>query len=258
MIIYSKEEGFITSNGIKFREGQDDKIILPEVAVGVYSHHLFEHIIKDYPEFEPKAVGYMETANFDRDVYILNYKGVKITFFIAGVGGPLIAGDIEELSKSGVKKFILFGNCGVLNKKIEDCSIIIPTRGYRDEGTSQHYIPDSEYIEMNPQYIFEFEEVLDSYNMDHTKGFTWTTDAIYRETEDKKEYFKSKGCICVEMEATTIAAVCCRKNLDYFTFFYAGDNLDAIQWERRSISGLDEFEKKKIIPFLALDLATKI
>ena len=60
------------------------------------------------------------------------------------------------------------------------------------------------------------------------------------------------------MEASVIAAVCKRKKLNYFTFFYAGDNLDAIEWERRSISQETNFDKKKEVPVFALELAIKI
>ena len=48
MIRYSKEEGFIKPHGIKFRQNQDPNIILPEVAIGVFSRHLFNDIIKEF------------------------------------------------------------------------------------------------------------------------------------------------------------------------------------------------------------------
>ena len=117
MIRYSEEEGFIKPTGIRFREGQDEYIILPKVAVGVFSHHLFRDVIQ---RFSCKEVGYMKTANFERDIYILEYKGEKITFFMAGVSGPYICDDIEELHAQGVEKFIIFGNCGVLDSKIDE------------------------------------------------------------------------------------------------------------------------------------------
>lgn len=60
------------------------------------------------------------------------------------------------------------------------------------------------------------------------------------------------------METATIAATCKRKNLDYFTFYYAGDNLDSIEWEERSLSGLVELDKKKEVMFLTLELAYKL
>ena len=72
------------------------------------------------------------------------------------------------------------------------------------------------------------------------------------------EMFKKKGAICVEMEGASIAAICEYKKLNYFTFYYAGDNLDAVEWKERSISQLINFEKKTKVPFLAFELAYKI
>ena len=60
------------------------------------------------------------------------------------------------------------------------------------------------------------------------------------------------------MEGASIAAVCKYKNLDYFTFYYAGDNLDSVEWEERSITQLANFDKKTKVPILALELAYKI
>lgn len=255
MIRYSNQDGFIKPKGIKFREGQDPNIKLPKVAVAVFSRHLFEDVIQ---KFNCREVGYISCANFERNVYILTYNTIDITFFMAGVSGPWISADIEELRMQGVEKFIIFGNCGVLDSKIEDCSIIIPTKAFRDEGVSYHYVEASDEIEINPKYIDTFIEVLKEHNFDYTKGYTWTTDAFYRETKDKIKYFKDKGAICVEMEASVIAAVCKKYNLDYFTFYYAGDNLDCAEWDERSLQGLTNIDKKKLVMILALDLATKI
>ena len=255
MIKYSDEEGFIRPKGIKFREGQDEYRIFPKIAVGVFSRHLFNDVVQ---KFNCMEVGYISSANLERNVYILKYKNYEIVFFMAGVGGPLIAADIEELHAMGINKFIIFGNCGVLDKSIEDCSIIIPTKAFRDEGTSYHYVDQSDTIDMNLKYIDEFIEVLKEHNFDYTKGYTWTTDAFYRETREKIEYFKLNGAVCVEMEGSTIAAVSKRLNIDAFTFYYAGDNLDSVQWDERSLRGLTNFDKKKEVMNLALDLACKI
>ena len=48
------------------------------------------------------------------------------------------------------------------------------------------------------------------------------------------------------------------KKLNYFTFYYAGDNLDSTIWEERSLSGLSNIDKKKEVMILALELAIKI
>lgn len=96
------------------------------------------------------------------------------------------------------------------------------------------------------------------YNFKYTEGATWTIDAFYRETKEKIKRYQKKGVICVEMEGASIGAVCQYKKLNYFTFYYAGDNLDSTQWEARSISQLANFNKKTKIPILALELAYKI
>lgn len=255
MIKYGIEEPFIKPTGIRFKEWQDNKVKLPEVAIGVFSRYLFQDVVE---KFKCKEIGYINNANFERKVYILNYKDTLFTFFMAGVGGPAIAADIEELHASGVKKFIVFGNCGVLDSNIKDCSIIIPNLAYRDEGTSYHYEPESDTIELNPKYINQFIKLLNKYNFEYTIGATWTTDAFYRETTDKIKYFKNLGVKTVEMEGATIAAVCKKINVDYFTFYYAGDNLDGVEWDERSLSGLANIDKKKEVTILALEFAKSL
>ena len=255
MIKYDKSEPFIKPHGIKFREGQDPNIKLPKVAVGVFSRHLFKDIVE---KFSTKEVGYMSCANLEREIYIINYKGTILTLFMAGVSAPWIVADIEELHSQGVEKFIIFGNCGVLDSKIEDCSIIIPTLAYRDEGSSYHYVEESETIEMNPKYINEFVKILNKYKFDYVKAPTWTTDAFFRETKNKIKKYQELGVKTVEMEGASIAAVCKYWGIDYFTFYYAGDNLDSVEWDERSLSGLTNIDKKKEVTILALELATKM
>ena len=253
MIFYSNEEGFIKPQGIKNLTGiRVSSIELPHIAVGVFSEYLLKDIVK---KFKCEKAGELTEK---RPVYILKYKNMKITLFMAGISGPWISNDIEDLNVNGVDTFIIFGNCGVLDKTIEDCSIIIPNRAYRDEGTSYHYLPDSEYINLDNKYTNLFKNILKEYKFDYKEGATWTTDAFYRETKEKIQMFQGKGAVCVEMEGASIAAVCKYKNLDYFTFYYAGDNLDSVEWEERSITQLANFDKKTKVPILALELAYKI
>lgn len=253
MIRYSEEEGFIKSEGIRDRNDKRlEKVLLPKTAIGVFSIKLLESIVE---KFNCEKVGYFGGASFHRPVYVMRHNNKEFTLFNAGISGAWISSDIEDLNYNGVKKFIIFGNCGVLDKTIGDCQIIIPNKAFRDEGVSYHYLPDSESVELSTKYKNEFINILNNHSFDYVEGATWTIDAFYRETKDKIDYFRNKGAICVEMEGSVIAAVCQRKKLDYFTFYYAGDNLDSVEWERRSISQETNFEKKQIVPLLAIELA---
>ena len=114
------------------------------------------------------------------------------------------------------------------------------------------------FLELFELFSELFKEGLKEYKFSYKEGATWTIDAFYRETSDKIKMFKDKGAICVEMEGASLAAVCKYKKLNYFTFYYAGDNLDSVQWEERSIDQLSNFDKKTQVPILALELAYKI
>ena len=78
MICYSNEEGFIKAEKIKSIDGKNRIDSLPEIAIGVFSHHLYEDVISKFP-CEP--VGILSTANMERKVYKLNYKQKRILLY---------------------------------------------------------------------------------------------------------------------------------------------------------------------------------
>ena len=164
----------------------------------------------------------------------------------------------EDLIAMGSKRLILLGNCGVLDRSIEDCGVIIPTAAIRDEGTSYHYAPASDMIPVDRRYRDLFVEVLNECGYPYVEGITWTTDACYRETREKVLRRKEQGALCVEMECAGMQALCDFRKTDFFQFFYAGDNLDHSSWDPRSLSGGARLDDKTKIAFLAFELGLKI
>ena len=158
----------------------------------------------------------------------------------------------------GAKRIILLGNCGVLERSITDCGIIIPTRAIRDEGTSYHYAPAADDIQVNKKYTDLFRAILEEYGYPYVMGTTWTTDAFYRETRSKIARRKEMGAICVEMECAAMQAMCDFRGVEFFQFLYAGDNLDHSKWDPRSLSGLARLDDKEKIALLAFELARRI
>lgn len=158
----------------------------------------------------------------------------------------------------GVQKVVIFGTCGVLDSRIEDCSIIIPDRVLRDEGTSYHYAPPSDEIEVNQKSMKMFTELLDELHVKYTVGKTWTTDSFYRETPEKVKRRKAAGCICVDMECSANAAVCDFRGKKLLQFFYAADNLDAEEWDSRSLANHSRMEDKNRIAAIALEAAVRM
>lgn len=228
---------------------------LPEIAVSCFSRHLFEEVLSF---FQPERICGVGGANGKAPVYAVDYRGRCIAFYESRVGEPACIGDFEDLIAMGLKKLILFGNCGVLDRSIEDCGIIIPTRAIRDEGSSYHYAAAADFIDVNRKYRDVFHQVLADCGCPYVEGTTWTTDAPYRETAEKVRRRKAQGAICVEMECAGMQAVADFRGVDFFQFFYAGDNLDHSQWQPRSLSGYVRLDDKSKIALLAFELAAKL
>ena len=227
----------------------------PETVVSVFSHQLFDAIVRFLG-------GTVIAESHDVDgvwpVYEVNYKGKRFAFFKGRLGGPACVGAFEDVMAFGGKRIILLGNCGVLDKNIKDCGIIIPTKAIRDEGTSYHYAPAGDTIEVNTKYTEEFKQILEEFGYPYVEGVTWTTDAFYRETPQKIESRKKMGAICVEMECASMQAFCNFRGIEFFQFLYAGDNLDHSSWDPRSLSGNERLDDKQKIALLVFELAYKI
>lgn len=227
----------------------------PKTVVSIFSIQLFEALV----DFLGAGV-IAESHDVDGiwPVYEANYRGKRFAFCKARLGAPACVGTFEDVIAMGAERIIVLGNCGVLDRNIKDCGIIIPTKAIRDEGTSYHYVPASDYIDVNKKYVKEFKDVLNELGYPYVEGVTWTTDAFYRETPDKIEKRKKMGAICVEMECSAMQALCDFRNVEFFQFFYAGDNLDHSSWEPRSVSGYTRLDDKQKIALLAFELAVKI
>ena len=234
---------------------------VPKVFVSCFALASFERLLKfieDESGTAPVQIGVIKAANHYTPIYRGIYQGQEIGFVCAYIGAPACVGMCEELFAMGAETVILYGNCGVLDRAIDDVAIILPTSAVRDEGTSFHYVPFSREIDLNTDYGSLFENMLIDLKIPYHKGKTWTTDAMYRETEEKVRRRKAEGCICVEMEASAMAALAKMGGKKVLQFFYAGDNLDTPVWDERSLSQHVKLDEKDKVGLIALEAALRI
>lgn len=227
----------------------------PKIAVSCFSRVTFERLVN---ELNGKVIAKSNLANMEIPIFKAMYKGVEVALFMSYVGAAGCVAVIEEVFAMGADKLILFGTCGVLDASIEDCSIIIPNKAVRDEGTSFHYAKPSDEIEVNKKYIGEFVDILKEFECRYTIGKVWTTDGIYRETRGKVNSRKQAGCLCVDMECSAVAALAEFREKEVFQFFYAADNLDNETWDARSLGNESNVLEKDRIAMLAMELAKKL
>ena len=130
-----------------------------------------------------------------------------ICFLHGGAGAPMIADTIETLIALGVEQFYLLGLCGVFDGIVEVGDIVIPNRVLSEEGTSRHYISDIEFVEtdkLRQEQVYQYFKTLQTAYLVPTV----TTDSIYRQTFKKEAYWRTQGCVGVDMESSAFLTVC--------------------------------------------------
>ncbi len=206
----------------------------PEICIGIFSDVILRELVGKY-RGEPLCE--LNTCSGNMPVYRLTAEGAEIALMLPFVGGPLAIACIEEIFPRGGKYFVFAGVAGVLHHDIADGHLIVPTAAVRDEGLSYHYLPPADEVSLEPENVEACRRALDTLGLPWTEGKTWTTDAFYRETREKMKRRKEQGCVCVEMECASLAAVAKFRGVRFAQFFWAGDNLDAPEWDERSLSG---------------------
>lgn len=227
----------------------------PQVVVSCFAHTTFARLVE---EVKASPIDNVHIAHMEIPVYEAEYRGKRIALAQSCVGAPATCAILEDLFAKGAEKAVIFGTCGVLDRNIGDCSVIIPDMAMRDEGTSFHYAPPTDEIAVNEKYRDAFIELLEEVGCSYTVGKVWTTDAAYRETRDKVNRRRESGCICVDMECSAVAALCDFRGKDALHFFYAADNLDGEKWDKRSLGNQENLLVKDRIALLAMEMAVRM
>jgi len=193
---------------------EDNVNHLPEVAVVTFMPPI--DIIKNRPDVE--IITEIRSSSSDvNPVYAVTHKNKRIAVYQTPVGGVGSVMRLEMMIAWGVKKFVFFGSCGVLDRDIADGNFLIPTAAYRDEGTSYHYMPASDYIEVKTAN--KLSAIMTELKLPHVKGKTWTTDAIFRETRNNMLKRKAEGCLTVEMECASVIAAAQFRGVKFISIF---------------------------------------
>ena len=171
------------------------------------------------------------------------------------IGGAGTVGLLEEIIVKGGRKVLAFGSCGALDRNLLEGHFVLPTEAYRDEGVSYHYMPESDYVTVKT--VNRLSEIFDDMRLPYIRAKTWTTDALYRETEKNMKLRKAEGCITVEMECASIMALSEFRKIDAYRFLYVEDNLDALEWEARNMGKISKNEYEKYLN-IAIEIASRL
>ncbi|MGN1048407.1 MAG: nucleoside phosphorylase [Eubacteriales bacterium] len=224
----------------------------PDTVITAFSREYSELLFSSYGM---QQISRMVAGGIEIPVFKFQYKGKDIAFYQTLLGGAASGGLLEEIIAKGGKNVLFFGSCGSLDRHVTGGNIIVPDFAYRDEGTSYHYAPPSDYIEIKT--AGRLAEIFDEIGVSYHKTKTWTTDAFYRETVNNMEARKKEGCSVVEMECASVMAIGNFRNVNVYQFLYTADCLDGNEWNTGLLGKMPDDLFKSIMR-IALETAVRL
>jgi len=157
------------------------------------------------------------------------------------LGAPMATIQLERLIQLGVRNFIVLGIAGSLREGVEIGDVVVGDRAVRDEGTSYHYLPPSDYAWPSPTLTQRLAGHLSGHLAGIRRplhlGGTWTTDAIFRETLLEVRALADEGILTVEMEASALFSVARFRGVEIAAAFVVSDLVHRPDWERGQEGG---------------------
>lgn len=145
-------------------------------------------------------------ACYHTKLYNFEYEGIEFGIIGCVVGASFAVLIAEEMFVSGCQLLISVTSSGVIVSRQKPPYFVLIERALRDEGTSYHYLPPSDYSNLNKELSEMLMEAFSKSSIPVNRGASWTTDAPFRETEFAVEYAISQGILAVEMEAAALYA----------------------------------------------------
>lgn len=104
--------------------------------------------------------------------------------------------------------------------------------------------PSSREIHADEEVVKVIEDVFREHSVDYYIGKTWTSDAIFRETEELVERRRSEECSTVEMEASALISVSDFREIKFGQILAFGDDVSGEEWDERKESKSHNNEDK--------------
>ena len=150
-------------------------------------------------------------ACYHTELYEFDYEGERFGIIGCAVGASFAVLLAEQLFVSGCRFLISITSAGLIVAQGPTPYFVVIERALRDEGTSYHYLPPSEFSEANSALVDAAMMAMHDRGLSVYRGAAWTTDAPFRETEGAIERCRERGILAVEMEAAALYAFACAR-----------------------------------------------
>jgi len=176
---------------------------VPEYCVITFFGDVIKRMLS---EGRLKKVSEFKTCTVVLPIYETEFDGKLIGIVQGYLGAAGSGAQLEQLIAMGFKKFIVCGAAGVLKKDIQVGHLIVPYSAIRDEGLSYHYLKPSREVVCSKSALQCITKYLKVNEIPFIEAKTWTTDAFYRETDDKIE-LRVVNIICINSLSLNITII---------------------------------------------------
>ena len=150
--------------------------------------------------------------------------------------GPVVGASyatilLETLIAWGAQEILFLGYCGAISSDVAIGDIIIPTASIIDEGVSKHYGADGSMSYASEIMVDNVREALVASNLSFKEGIIWTTDALFRETREKVEFYQKENVLGVEMEISAMLSVGKFRGVRVGGLLIVSDELSSFSWK---------------------------
>ena len=145
-------------------------------------------------------------ACYHTTMWVFDLDGREIGVVPCAVGSSFAVLVAEQLFASGCELLISVTSSGQVVPAGEPPYFVLIDRALRDEGTSYHYLPPSQWSHLDHHLAAQLDGAFDDIAAEVHRGAAWTTDAPFRETDAAIASAAADNILAVEMEAAALYA----------------------------------------------------
>lgn len=191
---------------------------------------------------------------YHTDLYVFEEGGLTVGVVGSAVGASFAVLVAEELFVSGCELLISVTSSGQISPVQEPPYFILIDRALRDEGTSYHYLPASDWSRAPGHILAGLEGAFEGTDVDVLAGPTWTTDAPFRETEAAISASRQRGVMAVEMEAAALYAFAEARERPVVCFAHVTNQMGQIEGDFEKGAGEGSVDALRVVFQTAVSL----
>ncbi len=168
-------------------------------------------------------------SSYPISVWNIESDGVPIVFVGPLLSGPWGAVALEELKVFGLEYVIGIGAAGAFSERLRIGDIVIADRAIVSDGASKAYTEDA-VVYPSPVMQSLAEETFRRSGRAVDHACVWQSDALYRESLERRDAWRKQGAECVNAETSTLYAVSRALGIESVYLAWISDSTASGKW----------------------------